>query len=417
MDFIVFVKNVGAVRRKVVELMYIVDTNVLMSLNTFDGIIDKLKKIYIPVEVLNELDKHKTAEGLKGFQARRAIRNINQNIDKLNFLNKTQEFYHSFNKNTTYIDDIIISYFQDYNYTLVTNDIGMKIKAEALGIQCINYYENKILPQCCAELTVDETADMSIFDNGTFVPCDLKDGQYVIIRNLEHEVIKIYKYLGEGLYDNLGMDGIGNYLFQVKALDEYQMCAIDSLYKDSMSVIVGPAGTGKTLLSIAYCLQKIREGAKVHIFVNPVKTRGSEELGFYPGDRDDKLLQNFIGSILKNKIGDITEVERLIQEGHLNLYPFSDIRGVEIQKGDIMYITEAQNLSIDLMKLAIQRCAEGSKIIIEGDPQTQVDKEAFANDGNGLRRVIEVFTGEENFSYVYLPNIYRSRIAEIAEKL
>ena len=81
-DFIVFAKNVGAVKRKVVELMYIVDTNVLMSLNTLDGIIDKLKEIYIPVEVLSELDKHKTAEGLKGFQARRAIRNINQNIDK-----------------------------------------------------------------------------------------------------------------------------------------------------------------------------------------------------------------------------------------------------------------------------------------------------------------------------------------------
>ena len=113
----------------------------------------------------------------------------------------------------------------------------------------------------------------------------------------------------------------------------------------------------------------------------------------------------------------MTEVERLIQEGSLNLYPFSDIRGIEIAKGDIMYITEAQNLSIDLMKLAIQRCAEGSKIIIEGDPQAQVDKEIFANDGNGLRRVIEVLTGEEDFSYMYLPNIYRSKFAELAEKL
>ena len=162
MDFIVFAKNVGAVKRKVVELMYIVDTNVLMSLNTLDGIIDKLKEIYIPVEVLSELDKHKTAEGLKGFQARRAIRNINKNINKLHFLNQSQVFYHVFNKNTTYIDDIIISYFQTYNYTLVTNDIGMKIKAEALGISCINYYENKILPAYCVEVNMDEE-DFEIF--------------------------------------------------------------------------------------------------------------------------------------------------------------------------------------------------------------------------------------------------------------
>lgn len=395
--------------------MYIVDTNVLMSLNTLDGIIDKLKEIYIPVEVLSELDKHKTAEGLKGFQARRAIRNINKNIDKLHFLNQSQVFYHTFNKNTTYIDDIIISYFQTYNYTLVTNDIGMKIKAEALGIPCINYYENKILPTCCVEVNMDEE-DFEIFQE-TGGDYEVPAGQYLIIRDLEDNFLKAYKYLGEGLYDDLGLTGIGNYLFQVSALDEYQMCAINSLYKDRMSVIIGPAGTGKTLLSMAYCLQKIREGARVHIFVNPVKTRGAEELGFYPGDRDDKLLQNFIGSILRNKIGDITEVERLIQEGSLNLYPFSDIRGIEIAKGDIMYITEAQNLSIDLIKLAIQRCAEGSKIIIEGDPQTQVDKENFANDDSGLKRVIEVFTGEEDFSYIYLPNIYRSKFAELAEKL
>ena len=83
--------------------MYIVDTNVLMSLNDLDGIIDKLGEVYIPVEVLSELDKHKTAEGLKGFQARRAIRNINKNIDKLHFLNQSQDFYHTFNKNLIFI--------------------------------------------------------------------------------------------------------------------------------------------------------------------------------------------------------------------------------------------------------------------------------------------------------------------------
>lgn len=395
--------------------MYIVDTNVLMSLSDLEGIIGKLKEIYIPVEVLSELDKHKTAEGLRGFQARRAIKNINKNIDKLYFLNQTQDFYHIFNKNTTYIDDIIISYFQKYNYTLVTNDIGMKIKAEALGISCINYYENKDLPKCCIEVKMEEEEFQKFQEHGGNY--ELAAGQYLIIKNLKNEVIKIYKYLGENLYDEVYTNKIGNYLFQVSALDEYQTCAINSLYKDKMSIITGAAGSGKTLLSMAYCLQKIREGTKVHILVNPVKTRGSEELGFYPGDRDEKLLQNFIGSILRNKIGDMAEVERLIQEGSLNLYPFSDIRGIEIAKGDIMYITEAQNLSIDLIKLAIQRCAEGSKIIIEGDPHTQVDKEIFANDDNGLRRVIEIFTGEENFSYMYLPNIYRSKFAELAEKL
>ena len=115
----------------------------------------------------------------------------------------------------------------------------------------------------------------------------------------------------------------------------------------------------------------------------------------------------------------MTEVVTLLNDGLLNIYPFSDIRGIEIAEGDIMYITEGQNLSIDLIKLAIQRCAEGSKIIIEGVPLTQLDKESFSGESNGLKRVIQVFTGDEinNFSYIHLPNIYRSKIAERAELL
>lgn len=396
--------------------MYIVDTNVLMSLNSFEGLLNTCKNIYIPVEVLSELDKHKTAEGIKGYKARRAIRNINKNIDKFTFLNKDQDFYHVYNRNTTYIDDIIISYFDQYNMTLITNDIGMKIKAEALGIPTINYYENTVMPISCLKVKFSNK-QLENFSDEMLNKYEVPVGQYIIVEDESGATRHIRKYFGEGLWESPTFDGIGNYLFSIKPLDAYQSCAIDSLFRDNMTVITGPAGSGKTLMSLAYCLQKISTGSRVHVFVNPVKTKNSEELGFYPGDRDEKLLQNFIGGILKNKIGDITEVERLLDEGLLNLYPFSDIRGIEVGKGDIMYITEAQNLSVELIKLGIQRCAEGSKIIIEGDPETQVDKDAFMNESNGLKRVIQVYTGDEQFSHVYLPNIYRSKLAERAERL
>jgi predicted ribonuclease YlaK len=292
----------------------------------------------------------------------------------------------------------------------------MEIKAAALGIQTINYYENTTMPISCLKIRMSNK-DLENFSDEMLSEYDVPIGQYIIVEDESGKACQIKKYFGEGLWESPQFDGIGNYLFSIKPMDAYQSCAIDSLFRDDMTVITGPAGTGKTLMSIAYCLQKIRNGARVHIFVNPVKTKNSEELGFYPGDRDEKLLQNFIGGILKNKIGDITEVEKLLEEGSLNLYPFSDIRGIEVGKGDIMYITEAQNLSVELMKLGIQRCAEGSKIIIEGDPDTQVDKDAFMNESNGLKRVIQVYTGDDKFSHVYLPNIYRSKLAERAERL
>ena len=108
----------------------------------------------------------------------------------------------------------------------------------------------------------------------------------------------------------------------------------------------------------------------------------------------------------------------MIQEGALLLLPMSDIRGFDtsgMRAG--IYITEAQNLDIELMKLALQRIGEDSFCIIEGDDNTQVDLSIYAGDNNGMRRVSEVFRGEDIYGEITLPNIYRSRIANIAEKM
>jgi predicted ribonuclease YlaK len=145
--------------------------------------------------------------------------------------------------------------------------------------------------------------------------------------------------------------------------------------------------------------------------------RGSEELGFYSGDRIDKLLQNSIGAVLSSKLGDSLVVDMLLQQNRLEIFPVSDIRGYELHRDDILYITEAQNLTTDLVKLVVQRCSEGSKVILEGDPETQLDSWAFEGKNNGLRRIVEIFSGFSGFGHVYLPIIRRSRIAEKAEEL
>lgn len=399
--------------------MYIVDTNILMSIGNFQEFLLLHKKIAIPYEVLNELDNLKTSEGERGFKARRAIRNIEKFSKELSFIKNKRIFKKKLNK----VDDMIIDYFYNEkfkkNNVLLTNDIGMKIKAKSCGIKTLSYSENKKLIEWKVEkelLAQDHKNFLDDYDNKYGVEI----GQYFIIRtegNAENR--NILKYVAEDHWKEISLNQkLKNYLFAVTPRDDYQLCAIDSLINDSMSIITGPAGTGKTLLSLAYCLKRIKEAdTKVHIFVNPVKTRGSEELGFYPGSRSEKLLQNFIGDILKNKIGDLTEVYKLIDSGLLNIYPISDIRGIEVGAGEIMYITEGQNLSVDLMKLAVQRCAEGSKVIIEGDPFTQVDKSCFEGESNGLKRLIKVFFGFDEVGYVHLSNIYRSKFAAKAEEM
>jgi predicted ribonuclease YlaK len=157
---------------------------------------------------------------------------------------------------------------------------------------------------------------------------------------------------------------------------------------------------------------------KIIVFCNTVATKNSAKLGFYPGTRDEKLLDSQIGNLLSSKFGGRIEVERMIDEEKLVLLPLSDIRGYDTtgMKAGI-YISEAQNLDITLMKLALQRIGEDSICIIDGDCKTQVDDISFAGNNNGMRRASKVFRGTDIYGEVELRNIHRSRIANIAESM
>ena len=96
----------------------------------------------------------------------------------------------------------------------------------------------------------------------------------------------------------------------------------------------------------------------------------------------------------------------------------SDIRGYDttgMRAG--IYITEAQNMDISLMKLALQRIGEDSFCIIDGDDKTQVDDISFAGNNNGMKRVSQIFRGHSIYGEITLDQIHRSEIARIAEGL
>ena len=157
---------------------------------------------------------------------------------------------------------------------------------------------------------------------------------------------------------------------------------------------------------------------KIIIFCNTVATKGSAKLGFYPGSRTEKLLDSQIGNLLESKLGDRVAVERLIDDGQLVLLPMSDIRGYDTTgMNAAIYISEAQNLDIELMRLALQRIGEDSICILDGDSNAQVDLSMYAGDNNGMRRVSQVFRGSDIYGEVTLKQIYRSKIAELAQQL
>ena len=97
-----------------------------------------------------------------------------------------------------------------------------------------------------------------------------------------------------------------------------------------------------------------------------------------------------------------------MKEETLILLPLSDIRGFDTSGMNAgIYITEAQNMDISLMKLALQRIGEDSIVIIDGDCEAQVDLQAFSGANNGMKRASEVFRGEDFYGEVELGKIHR----------
>lgn len=207
---------------------------------------------------------------------------------------------------------------------------------------------------------------------------------------------------------------------KTKAQDAYQLMAMDSLLNNKITLLKGAAGTGKSLLALTYLFDRLDRGkiSKIVIFCNTVATQGSAKLGFYPGSKDQKLLDSQIGNFLASKLGDKIVAESLINKGQIILLPMSDLRGYDTTGMNAgIYITQAQNMSVDLIKLALQRVGQDSILILDGDSEAQVDLNIYAGFNNGLKRVSQVFRGEKVYGEVTLKNIYRSEIARIAQRL
>ena len=251
---------------------------------------------------------------------------------------------------------------------------------------------------------------------------NLYKNQYLIIKNKENEIVDTLCWTGNG-YRALNYKPFNSsYFGNIKPYkdDIYQTMFADSLINNKITLVKGKAGSGKTFLSLAYllCLLEKNKINKIIIFCNTIATKGSAKLGFYPGSRDEKLLDSQIGNLLASKLGDRIVVEQLINENKLILLPLSDIRGYDTAGMNAgVYISEAQNMDINLIKLTLQRIGEDSVCIIDGDYQAQVDNEEFSGINNGMKRVSKIFRGEEIYGEITLKNIHRSKIAQIADKL
>jgi len=419
--------------RKVVSnlLIKFFDTNILLS---HLDVVEREEIFYISSITINELEDIKTS-GRKTeevrYSARKAVRWLNENRGK----------YEVVVYNTEYDSDILnmglelspdnkimmCAHYDACNkidVVFVTNDILCKLIAESyfnLKVESVednteNEYKGFI------EKSLSENDMAYFYEHISENIYDLLQNEYLVIKNDKDEVVDTLRWDGNE-YQNLKFPTVKSNLFgSVKPYngDIYQQMALNSLSNNQVTMIKGAAGTGKSYLSLGYLLWALEKHKidKIVVFCNTVATLNSAKLGYYPGSKDEKLLDSQIGNMLSSKLGGIFAVEQLIQENKLLLLPLSDIRGFDTTGMNAgIYITESQNMDISLMKLALQRIGEDCICIIDGDYTAQVDMAQYNGFSNGMRRMSEVFRGQDFYGEVELQNIYRSKIAEIAEMM
>ena len=305
-----------------------------------------------------------------------------------------------------------------------THDLSCWNIAEVIFKLNVEWFENKNEDNYTGfkEVVMSEEDMAYFYEHQNENRYELLTNQYLIIKNEANAILDCYRWDGScfqpSKIGNIKSDIFGT----VKPYkgDIYQQCLLNSFVVNKITMVKGGAGTGKTYCAIGYLMYLLdkRKIDKIILFTNTQPTINTARLGFYPGSRNEKLLESNVGNLLAAKLGDSFMVEKLISEGKLILLPMCDIRGYDTTNMNAgILITEAQNLDIPLMKLALQRIGEDSVCIIDGDYNAQVDNEQYAGKNNGMRRLSEIFRGQDFYGEIELQNIYRSRIAEIADKM
>lgn len=302
----------------------------------------------------------------------------------------------------------------------ITNDLCCKNLALSLLTCPVEKYEIKYSNYTgYKEVVITEDQLIDFYEDTHKNSFDLLIGQYLILKDSNNNILDIRCWTGEDHrfittkpIDSKWFGKISPYNGDV-----FQKIAIDSLYNNQLTVLRGPAGTGKSLLGLSFLFSQLEKHIidRIYIFCNPVATKDAAKLGFYPGDKDMKLLDSQIGNFLVGKLGDYTAVQRLVDDGKIVLIPAADCRGMDITDNSGVYITEAQNSTIDMMKLMVQRIGENTKCVIEGDDKAQVDLISYEGTNNGLSRLSETFKGQSYYGEVFLENCYRSKLAKQAE--
>ena len=438
---------------------YILDTNVLLhdpnSLLNF-----KENSVLLPIEVIEEIDRFKRESTELGRNARTVSRLLDgfrgdgslsagvalPNGGKLkiaipkNGANGNGTNGHGPNGfNHDSVDNRILAMAASIQKAqpksstiLVSKDINLRIKADALGLQAEDYETDRVFITDLYTGMLDWTVSpdkMALFRNeGKLkVPSEKRffPSEYCTLideanpkRTALTKVDANAEYLVPILDCREGVWGI-------KPRNREQHFALDALLDDRIKLVtlMGKAGTGKTLIAMAAGLKRVvndREFRRL-VVARPTISMG-KELGFLPGSLDEKLapwmqpIHDALELLSDLNMGhDHRRSTDLMRSGSIVVEALSYIRGRSIAN-QFMIVDEAQNLTPLEAKTIVTRVGSGTKIVFTGDPY-QIDNPYVDSASNGFNYVVSRFRDQAIAAHIELQKGERSELAELAANI
>jgi PhoH-like ATPase len=467
--------SVAAMRR-----LFVLDTNVLMHDPTAIYRFEE-HDVYLPMVVLEELDAHK--KGLS--EASRNVRQISRFLDDM-IRGATKEridtglplpssdpgnhgkkqasgrlFFQTRQLKSVLPDSLpgqsvdnailsqtlaLVSEHPDARVILVSKDINLRIKAAVLGIHAEDYYSDKTI----------EDADI-LYTGVTSLPGDFWEQHGENMRSWKEAERTFYELTGPAVrawqpnqcvYEESvqGIEAIvrrvagdtatlelmrdyrsaRNSVWGINAKNREQNFALNLLMDPEVDfvTVLGPAGTGKTLLALAAGLtQTLETNRFVEIIMTRVTIPLGEDIGFLPGTEEEKM-EPWMGALMDN-----LEVLTQSQEGgtwgraatndllrnRIKIRSLNFMRGRTFLNRYII-LDEAQNLTPKQMKALVTRAGPGTKLACLGNI-AQIDTPYLSEMTSGLTYVVNRFRGWAHSGHITLVRGERSRLAEYASDI